>query len=234
MPGNIDKRGELCYLIGVKGNYRRFSAMVYKTKRFLALILVAVTLLGAGAPQVSACCDILRQVLGREQPGVTALDTPLLGQNKDNWCWAASSLMAARTYVNTGVTQTDIVKHVKGSAINEGGTVWERLEAVYYATGGAVEFDWVPPLSEAAMVASIDAGDPVMLCRGWYPEGYPGYRYGGHSTVLYGYRVMDDGSYMFLVRDPWPPNRGASEVLSYVEICRGSDTGILEMCEVKI
>jgi len=45
---------------------------------------------------------------------------------------------------------------------------------------------------------------------------------------------MDDGSYMFLVRDPWPPNRGASEVLSYVEICRGSDTGILEMCEVKI
>jgi len=210
--------------------------MAYKIRRALALILVTVVLLGAGAPQASACGDLLQRIFNCEvgpQPEVTALSTPLLGQNRDQWCWAAASLMAARTYVTNSITQTDIVRHVKGAVINEGGTVDERLAAVKYATGGTVQFKQVQPLTEAEMVASIDAGNPVMLCRGWYPDGYPGVRYGGHSTVLYGYQELD-GEYLFLVRDPWPPNRGASEVLSYDFICRGSDTGILEMCEVKI
>ena len=208
--------------------------MMHKIRRILALVLVAVMLLGAGAPQAVACGDLLRRIFGLEpQPPVTSLSTPLLGQNRDQWCWAAASLMAARTYVNTRVTQTDIVKNVKGAAINEGGTLEERLAAVKYATNGAVEFKAVAPLTQAQMVASIDAGDPVMLCRGWYPDGYPGMRYGGHSTVLYGYQLMDDGTYLFLVRDPWPVNQGTNDILSYNYIRKGDDTGILEQCEIK-
>ena len=208
--------------------------MMRKIKRLLALVLTAVMLFGAAAPQAAACGDLLRRILGLElQQGVTALSTPLLGQNRDNWCWAAASLMAARTYVNTRVTQTDIVRNVKGTVINEGGTDAERLAAVKFATNGAVEFKVVAPLTEAQIVASIDAGDPVMLCRGWYPDGYPGMRYGGHSTVVYGYQLTDDGDYLFLVRDPWPVNQGTNDVLTYKEIRRGGDTGILEQCEIK-
>ena len=208
--------------------------MMRKIRRFLALVLVAVMLLGAAAPQAAACGDLLRRIFGLEvqQPGVTALSTPLLGQNRDQWCWAAASLMAARTYVNTRVTQADIVRNVKGAVINEGGTVDERLAAVKFATNGTVEFKVVAPLTQAQLVASIDAGNPVMLCRGWYPDGYPGMRYGGHSTVLYGYQEVG-GAYLFLVRDPWPVNQGANEVLTYSEIRKGSDTGILEQCEIK-
>ena len=208
--------------------------MMRKVRRILALALVALLLLGAAAPQAAACCDLLRQVFGLEaqQPGVTALSTPLLGQNRDQWCWAAASLMAARTYVNTRVTQTDIVRHVKGAVINEGGTDDERLAAVKFAANGAVEFKVVAPLTEAQMVASIDAGNPIMLCRGWYPDGYPGMRYGGHSTVVYGYQRVD-GKTLFLIRDPWPVNQGTNEVLTYSEIRRGGDTGILEQCEIK-
>jgi hypothetical protein len=209
--------------------------MMHKIRRILALILAALLLLGAAAPQATACGDLLRRIFGCEaQPVATvALSTPLLGQNRDQWCWAASSLMAARTYVETRVTQTDIVRHVKGTVINEGGTDAERLAAVKFATNGAVEFKVVAPLTQAQMVACIDAGDPIMLCRGWYPDGYPGMRYGGHSTVVYGYQLLDDGAYLFLVRDPWPVNQGTDDVLSYSYIKKGDDTGILEQCEIK-
>ena len=205
--------------------------MVRKIKSLLALLLVMALLLGAGTTRAAACGDLLRRVFGCvEEPPVTALATPLLGQNKDQWCWAAASLMAARTYVTNTVTQADIVKKVKGSVINEGGTVYERLAAVKYATGGAVEFKQVPPLTEEEMIASIDAGNPVMLCRGWYPDGKT--RYGGHSTVVYGY-TMKDGGYLFLIRDPWPVDEGMNELWPYSYIIKGDDTGRLEMCEIK-
>ena len=206
--------------------------MMHKFRRLLALVMVTLLLLGAAAPQAAACGDLLRRVFGLvvQQPGVTALSTPLLGQNRDQWCWAAASLMAARTYVNTRVTQTDIVRNVKGAVINEGGTVDERLAAVKFATNGVVEFKAVAPLTEAQMVACIDAGNPVMLCRGWYPDGKT--RYGGHSTVVYGYQEVD-GGYLFLIRDPWPVNQGTNEAWTYKQIVKGNDTGILEMCEIK-
>jgi len=207
--------------------------MMRKIRRLLALVLVALLLLGTGAPQAAACGDLLRRVFGLNAQSTTSLSTPLLGQNRDQWCWAAASLMAAKTYRRTIVTQTDVVRHVKGTVINEGGTLEERLEAVKYATKGSVEFKAVAPLTEAQMVASINAGNPVMLCRGWYPDGYPGMRYGGHSTVLYGYQLMDDGTYLFLVRDPWPVNRGTNDLLTYSYIRKGDDTGILEQCEIK-
>jgi len=215
--------------------------MAHGFKRVLA-VLLALVMLGASTPQAAACGDLLpkamaygeellREALGL--PKVTKLATPLLPQKKDQWCWAAAALMAARTYVNNNTTQTDIVKHVKGKTINEGGTVFERLEAVKFATGGKVKFKWVDPLTKAEAMASIDAGNPIMLCRGWYPFGYPGPRYGGHSTVLYGYQVDKNGKVLFLVHDPWPPNEGETTLWTYTEIKKGADTGILEMCEIK-
>ena len=50
---------------------------------------------------------------------------PLEGQQKSNWCWAASARMLSFSYYDVTKTQTQAVVYVKGADINDGGTVYE-------------------------------------------------------------------------------------------------------------
>lgn len=157
------------------------------------------------------------------------LSTPLLGQQKTNWCWAASSQMVARTFVNTGKTQTEIVIHVKGSNVNEGGTYTEAIQAIKFATDNTIEYRSSGVISEREIRSNIDKGYPVYLSRGWYPDGTT--RRDGHATVIYGYQILKSGNYKFLVRDPSNGlilGTGQNHTWTYAYILSGSDTGKMD------
>ena len=150
------------------------------------------------------------------------LNTPEIGQEKSMWCWAASALMAAKTNTYTTKTQSDIVREIKGSVIDEDADEYETLRAVQYASGNSNYVLLEHTLSEAEIKQKIDAGFPIILCRGWYPNGP---RENGHVSVLYGYRF--EGTYVkYLIRDPSPVGTGYSYVRSYGQIVDGTATGI--------
>lgn len=154
------------------------------------------------------------------------LNTPLLGQQRDQWCWAASALMAARTHATSTRTQTQLVTHVKGSDINEGGSVEEARDAANFASGTNSYYVTEGILTESEILVEINSRRPVYLSRGWYDS--DGNRDNGHATVVYGYRLTDSGAINFLVRDPWPVNEGRNQTWTYDFIINGSDTGRLD------
>ncbi len=155
--------------------------------------------------------------------------TPEIGQEFNLWCWNASALMSALTYTRSDITQRQICQEVKGSIINDTGTLIETVEAANFASGFS---DYIidDVLSENNLKTLLDNGNPVILSRGVYDSS--GRRTGGHATVVFGY-YMDGSTARFLIRDPWPiisnpwPDSPAGQTyeLDYATICDGSATG---------
>jgi hypothetical protein len=57
------------------------------------------------------------------------LSVPAIKQEQSNWCWAAVTEMIA-DFLGANATQTDIVKYVKGSVVNETGTVYDMQKGL--------------------------------------------------------------------------------------------------------
>ena len=152
------------------------------------------------------------------------------GQQKSNWCWATSARMFSKhSYSSVTYTQTDAVTHVKGSAVNRGGTRAEAQQAINYyisningASLDTVIKEYVV-YSEENLVRFLDDGHVVYIARGWYDDmDDPNSRDGGHATLIYGYTVIDSEIW-FLVRDPWPVDEGETYMISYEKLCKGTD-----------
>jgi|GEM_PF-4034987 len=174
-----------------------------------------------------------RWTLGR------SLNTPQIGQETDAWCWVASSLMLAETYVpSTTKSQTDIVMNIKHRLTNpdtglyEGGTPEEDASAVYYATDNTVSCSAsYSTISETTLLSYLNIGNPVLISRGVYNSS--GNRIGGHATVIYGYN-MANGTYIYYIRDPWPVSgtpsstnhAGQSYTRTYAELINGASSGV--------
>lgn len=125
-------------------------------------------------------------------------------QNKSKWCWAACALMLARSQGADYMTQTDIVTYVKGSDVNEMGTIIETEQAVRYVAdnsfstikGTSTDGDSVV-ITSTALKNKIDAEYPVIM----------GVKYasntstGGHMVVAYGYYNSNNKLYI-MYHDP--------------------------------
>ena len=147
---------------------------------------------------------------------------PLEGQQKSNWCWAASARMLSFSYYDVTKTQTQAVVYVKGADINDGGTVYEAMEAASYYQNGAnnlVAYEW-KIYSEQNIRRFIDDGHPIYIGRGWYDYNNEKYiRSGGHATVIFGYIWNEKyNRYDYLIRDPWPVNEGKTLIMSYQKL----------------
>ena len=167
------------------------------------------------------------------------LSTPQIGQQMDQWCWDASALMSARTYVpGTTVTQSQICNNVKYSVINEGGSPDEMKKAANFASGYN-DYYTSGVLSELELISKLHSGNPVIITRREYDNN--GNSKSSHATIIYGFTLS--GEVQFLIRDPWPSgsytfptspsqisswpvNSGQSYTRTYNEIVNGRSTGI--------
>lgn len=128
-------------------------------------------------------------------------------QMKSNWCWAASSAVVAKYNNNTGITQYNIVNHVKGSEVNEGGSANEERRAINYASnynknayiGTQLKFEKIRQL--------IDKQKPFVMNVKWLSQDNSVWgwisdflTYKGHAVVIAGYNL--DNRTVWIV-DPW-------------------------------
>lgn len=131
--------------------------------------------------------------------GIT-MNTPVIGQEHDKWCWAACALMSGKTYQATNKTQSDIVKYVKGSIVNAAAYSPEIIQAANYATGNTHQK--VDTINQDDLILELNRGNPVILGVELF---YKGNTQGGHTVIIYGYYAVA-GTYRFQINDPWPAN----------------------------
>ena len=140
------------------------------------------------------------------------LNTPQIGQEKSNWCWAASSIMAAKTVVTCNKSQFDLAKEVlnmphasyDSSSINNAPSPRTTAEPIMIAANiaaGTGNFTYVDNvLTQDELILELNSGSPVILCNYIYQNGNMAT---GHITVVYGYSAYQ-GIYRFYISDPWP------------------------------
>jgi len=58
-------------------------------------------------------------------PSAYKINVPNVLQEQTNWCWAASSVSCLAYSGITGISQTAFVTYVKGSNVNQGGSILE-------------------------------------------------------------------------------------------------------------
>ena len=113
-------------------------------------------------------------------------------------------------------SQSSIVVHVKGSAINEGAEgAPDIIEALEFATTNNnthLNFTSVSSLSDEelkeTLYETLRNGKPVIVAAGF------------HAVVLYGYKDWG-GDDLFLIHDPWPVDIGKSDEVNYATLTAG-------------
>ncbi|MBN1210358.1 MAG: C39 family peptidase [Myxococcaceae bacterium] len=146
------------------------------------------------------------------------LPVPLLGQETNQWCWAASGQMIMKYLGATRVTQCDEANKRLGRAdccnsptptacIEPGWPEFSKYGFSSSTKDGA--------LSWTSLVNEIDNNRPVAFSWGWTGGG-------GHMMVATGYGVLRTGNFVY-VNNPWPVDTGAAELISYSEYVSGSD-----------
>lgn len=126
------------------------------------------------------------------------LNVPDTVQEETNWCWAASSVCTLN-YHYLGVTQTQFVTYVKGSAINEGGWPWEVQDGLEH---WSVDSNWISgAISWSDVKDDINDYAPIITSIVWVPL----IEFNGHMMVIYGYYETPYVNYVSYM-DPWESN----------------------------
>lgn len=104
-------------------------------------------------------------------------------QQKDNWCWAACSVMVGTYNTDSRRTQRNVVKEITGSTDDEAGTIADTIGAVNYASRDtkSAYSRIIPNLPDYnAVVNQIDDNRPFIIGMTWETGG-------GHMIVCAGY-----------------------------------------------
>lgn len=149
-------------------------------------------------------------------------------QKKSNWCWAATARMFAKNYYHeVSLTQNDAVSHIKGSEVDEGGTIVEAQNAMQYyisnISGASynLQYNSTDVYSEEIIRRFLDDGHVIYIVRSLYPDiNNPNYISSSHATLIYGY-LRDDTGFRYMIRDPAPVNEGSSYYMSYNRLFNG-------------
>lgn len=126
------------------------------------------------------------------------LNVPGTMQEQTNWCWAASGVCTLN-YHSLGVSQTQFVTYVKGSAQNVAGWPWEVQDGLDH---WGVDSSWTSGnISWSNVKSNINNYAPIITSIAWSPL----WQFQGHMMVIYGYyedSYVNNVSYM----DPWASN----------------------------
>lgn len=152
----------------------------------------------------------------------TQLDVQQVQQQKNHWCWAASSQMVANYLTNSTKTQREIVKYVKYTTGNSstmypdtGGNADEMVKAVKYATNNIYKGEIINrALSYDEIKNQINHNKPI-ICS--FSRGNS-----GHAVVIYGYDTGEDGTeQQVFIMDPWRDSLTHpytyEELITYIE-----------------
>jgi hypothetical protein len=144
------------------------------------------------------------------------LSIPSYKQERDNWCWAASSQMSIN-YLGGNKTQSQIVNYVKGSVVNEPGTNAEVVRALNY--GGLSGSNVNGSLAFSKVASQVKNNQPILAAVSWNnnPNGT------GHMFVIRGfYNDTSTGKQDIYYKDPWPTNT-TDKIFSYNSFLNNSD-----------
>lgn len=147
---------------------------------------------------------------------------PLRGQEKRNWCWAASTqmLLESKKYYKN---QSQIVSYIYGSAVDRPASSQSVKQAAQWGSGGSLQFDVnynaLPFSGSGSVVSSINNG--WSIAAGCIPTS----QYAtGHMMVITGY---DTGNNNIWLQDPqgkssWTPAQGYETWCNYSALVNGS------------
>ena len=156
--------------------------------------------------------------------------TPLEGQQKSKWCWAASARMLAKHYYpSVTYTQTQAVTQVKESDNNVGGSVLDAYSAVQYYLSNVYSGTFYMAclgyqISMEQLRSSLRSGNVVYVARAKYNEQNERI---GHAILVAGY-VTTNKEIRFIIRDPYPVNQGKTFITSYEALVDESDVRLWE------
>lgn len=107
-------------------------------------------------------------------------------QKMDFWCWAACSEMCGKTVdPSSPLTQTDVVKLIKGSIVNETGAGEDILRGVKFVARNKKSFT-LKPIDFNTLVIKIKAKEAVIANgRNEIDPKNPGHTLLIHGTVFY-------------------------------------------------
>ncbi|MCT2562296.1 papain-like cysteine protease family protein [Chryseobacterium herbae] len=145
------------------------------------------------------------------------LDVNIIGQQTNNWCWAASGQMVME-YLGSNISQCEQANYRFGlsnccitptpaNCIQGGWPDFENwgFSSITTLWGDALYFD--------ELQNQFDSNMPVAFSWGWTGGG-------GHMQVATGYSLLSE---MVSINDPWPPNIGTFKWLSYNAYVQGSN-----------
>ncbi len=148
-------------------------------------------------------------------------------QQMTKWCWVASAKNSAKYTINTSITQSEAVDHIKGSIGNYGGTLTDiELAAEYismylmsYQNCGISTTSGVKSFSY--LTDKVDQGLVTILVAGKYVNGV---RESGHAVTMHGYFSYGSYASMIWYYDPWPDDNTDYEC-TYSSFVNGSFNG---------
>jgi hypothetical protein len=145
------------------------------------------------------------------------LAVPLIGQERDNWCWDASSNMILQYYGFTH-TQTEVAawgvggynvgNHLSGTTIGPLLADAADPNSTYMRKGCGLVLTQFGPVDSSFLARAltmdevseeIDGGRPAMIAVRWVKAGKD---VGGHAIVLCGYD--ESVGELITLHDPWP------------------------------
>lgn len=158
------------------------------------------------------------QGAGCTPPVAVTLDTKLIPQETDQWCWAASGQMIM-SFLNHDVRQclqannefgrSDCCLDPPPAECIQGG--WPEF-AKYDFTDDRTSDSYLTWDQLREQIACRKT--PVAFSWHWIDGG-------GHMKVIYGYAV-ENGVNSLWVNDPWEPHIGAKQIITYEEYIAGS------------
>ncbi|MGL5354676.1 MAG: papain-like cysteine protease family protein [Clostridium sp.] len=148
--------------------------------------------------KISTCCLAVLFVflINSQITNATSLNINGEVQEKTNWCWSATTKSVSDYLGGAGLSQTQIVTSVKGSAINEGASPTEQKTAL---NKDGINTTYVNGRISYDSIKNMISGwySPILAHIAWTSGG-------AHAVVIYGYT---EGAYNYIsYMDPWGPN----------------------------
>lgn len=134
---------------------------------------------------IALICNIMCSVVlaSAENWKYTTGTTGFQRQEQSKWCWVASARnMAVGRYTKDYVTesQSDVVKSLKGSVVNETADIYETSNAVDSFCKHVVSKGMQSTLTNKQLKQELNSGYPVLLWMGMVGKT-------SHAVVLFGY-----------------------------------------------
>lgn len=140
-------------------------------KKKISAIITVISIMSIGAPTA-----VYSSTVGDNVAKV--VDVEAVTQEKTNWCWAASTKCISDYLGGKGLSQSAIVKSVKGSIVDKGASDAEIQEAL--ENDGINTTYKHGKLSYSRLRTDIINDKPIEAVISWKKGG-------AHAIVLYGY-----------------------------------------------